>query len=108
MGHECGGKIARWTTPTIRYKPRSVNMSEISELYLVIKQKGAVIVQKGLEDASVSEDGYTWLLTQDETGQLEENLLATVQVDGKTEEGVRYTTCEKSFVISGSAINEVF
>ena len=108
MGCRKNGQIARWTTPTIRYKPRAAGMSEILEIYMTVKQKGAVVIQKSLEEASVCEEGYSWLLSQEETGMLTEGLLATVQVDYKTRVGLRYTTHEKSIDISGSARNEVF
>lgn len=108
MGCRKNGQIARWTTPTIRYKPRAAAVSEILEIYMTVKQKGAVVIQKSLEEASVSEEGYSWLLSQEETGMLTEGLLATVQVDYKTQVGLRYTTHEKSIDISGSARNEVF
>lgn len=103
-----GGQIARWTTPTIRYKPQAVEMSEVVEIYVTIRQKGQTVLMKSLEDASVSEDGYAWELSQEDTGDLIQNLMATVQVDYKTRAGRRYTTFAKSFDVSGSARNEVF
>lgn len=103
-----GGQIARWTTPTIRYKPQAVEMSEVEEIYAAVKQKGETVLMKSLEDAYVSEDGYFWALSQEETGELIQNLIATVQVDYKTKSGQRYTTFTESFYVSGSARNEVF
>lgn len=103
-----GGEIARWTTPTITYKPSQVEMADITDIKMTIRQNGQVVLEKGMEAAQIDENGFAWLLSQEETGLLTQTLLLTVQVDYKTEGGLRYTTVPKTFNVVGSAINEVF
>lgn len=99
--------IARWTTPSLTYKPSAVSMNTISEVYLVIKQNGQVIIEKTLQDAIVSENGYRWDLSQADSSKLLCKHPATIQVDYKCLDGKRYTTKLKSCEICNSAKNEV-
>lgn len=101
-----GNAIARWTTPSIMYKPSAVEMNTIIEIYLVIKQNGETIIEKAKEDAIESEDGYRWALTQEETALLLRTQSAVIQVDYKCADGMRYTTKPKEFEVKNSAKNE--
>lgn len=101
------GVIARWTTPSVLYKPSAVEMENIAEIYLTIKQSGISVVTKSLEDADVTEDGYLWTLTQEETSALNSHRSAIIQVDYKTMDAMRYTTIPKQYDIGDSGIQEV-
>lgn len=98
--------IARYTTPAITYKPSVVEVGNISEIFLVIKQQGFEKLRKSLEDASVSENGFTWLLSQEDTSSLCPNIPSMVQIDYLSG-AMRYTTVPKLYSITESAISEV-
>ena len=59
--------IINGTTPTIQYTFNDVNVANITEAYLTIKQNGAVTLEKDLETAVVGEKSLSWTLTQQET-----------------------------------------
>lgn len=99
--------IARWTTPSITYKPSAVEIDNITDIYLVIRQSGRVLITKDKDNAFIDENGFMWTLTQEDTALIEAKTNAIVQVDYKTESGMRYTTVPKQFTISDSAIQEV-
>lgn len=100
-------QIARLTTPAFTYKPSAVDMSDITKVFLVIKQNGQPIITKDITTASITEDGYTWTLSQAETQTLASRKSVTAQVDYLTTGGMRYTTVPKSYDITESAISEV-
>ena len=81
-------KIIIGTTPTIKYKFKVVNVSEISVAILTIKERGVNIIEKDLSDATVGEDSLSWTLTQEETLQLGSKT-ATMMLNWKTEDGTR-------------------
>ena len=99
--------IARWTTPAITYKPSAVEIGEIDDIFLVIKQNGQEILRKGLTDATVSTTtGFTWMFTQTDTSALSSKAVSVVQID-YTSGAMRYTTMPRQYIITESAINEV-
>ena len=100
-------RIARLTTPAFTYKPSAVEMSAITKVFLVIKQDGSPLITKDITTANITEDGYTWTLTQEETRTLTSWKTVTAQVDYLTSGGLRYTTIPKIYDITDSAINEV-
>ena len=99
--------VARLTTPAITYKPSAVEMSAISKIYMVVKQNGVPVLTKDIDDATVTADGYTWLLSQEETQTLMSERTMSVKIDYLTTGGIRYTTVEKTYDVTDSAINEV-
>ena len=105
IGHN--GLVARLTTPAFRYKPSAVDMADITKIYLVIKMNGASVISKDISEASISEDGYTWILSQEETQKLIVGRTAEAKIDYLTNSGMRYTTAPKVYEITDSAINEV-
>lgn len=97
-------EIARWTTPSITYKPEAVAMENIDDIYLVVKEKGKEILRKVKAEATVSSNGYTWTFEQTDTSKFAD--VVQIQVDYKS--GVsRYTTVPRTYKITESAINEV-
>lgn len=99
--------IARLTTPAFTYKPSAVTVSAIAKIYLVLKQDGEAKVTKTLAEATVNEDSFTWLLTQEETQSFTPKKALTAQIDYIASGGTRYTTATKTYSITDSAINEV-
>ena len=101
------GVVGKLTTPTITYKPSKVEIGEIVDVRMTVRQKGEIVIEKRLEDAEIGEHGFAWLLSQEDTNKLNSSLLMTVQVDYKTDGGLRYTTIPKSFDVVDSATSEV-
>ena len=101
------GQIARWTTPSIFYKPKAAAVGEIAEVEITLKQLGRTIIRKGKEQAAIVEDGFIWHFEQTETSGLTRNTPMTVQVDYLTTNGQRYTTREYEYLVCDSAVNEV-
>ena len=98
-------QIARLTTPTFTYKPEAVEVANITQIFLVLKQ-GSVTIEKDIADATVTADGFSWAFTQEETEILKAGRMLTAQIDylaGDT----RYTTREFPFEVAGSAKNVV-
>ena len=99
--------IARWTTPAITYKPSAVDIEDIDDIFLVIKQNGQEILRKGISDATVSTTtGFLWVFTQEETSLLNSQSVSVVQID-YTSGTARYTTVPRQYRITESAIDEV-
>ena len=104
--HSENGKIAQWTTPSILYKPSQVEMADVAEIVVVVSQMGNPVITLTGDEANTTEEGFLWMLTQEQTSLLALSMTATVQVDYKTNEGRRYTTMPKTFEVLGSAFGE--
>lgn len=99
-------EIARYTTPSITYKPSMVEISNVDEIYLVIRQREAEVIRKDLDDAIVDENGFTWFLSQEDTSALSSKFTASIQIDYLCGTA-RYTTKPMPYDISDSAVDEV-
>lgn len=105
----CGknkGVIGKWTTPSIMYKPTKVEMADVAEIYVKVSQRGTQIAQYGIDTAQRTEEGFIWLMSQEDTAKLQVTMTATVQVDYKTTGGLRYTTMPKTLEVVNSAVEE--
>ena len=92
-------KIIIGTTPTITYKFKIVNVSEITVAILTIKERGVNIIELNLSDATIGEDSLSWTLTQEETLLIGART-ATMMLNWKTEDGTRGAS-EQVFVTGG-------
>ena len=99
--------IARWTTPSITYKPREVAVTDIAELRLVISQNGIDVIVKDQAQAIINDGMFIWDFAQGETSKLVLGSPASVQVDYLTNDHKRFTTRRFMANVSDSAINEV-
>lgn len=99
-------EIARWTTPAITYKPSMAQVADVDEIYLVIKQNGCEVIRKSKEDAVITENGFTWAFSQEDTASLKLKVPSVVQID-YTSGTARYTIYPRRYNITDSAINEV-
>ena len=100
-------EIARWTTPTITFKPQAVEMEDIKEIFLTLSQGGENIITKGINDASQSDEfGFEWTLSQEDASKLCCCKGGFFQVDFLAFNGQRYTTVKRQFTVINSAINE--
>ena len=101
------GEIARWTTPTLWYKPKEAEISEIVAVYAVISQIGRPVIQKSIEEAIIVDGGFLWRFTQEEMGILTQHITGKIKIDYKTNTGDRFTTRAFEYAISGSAVDGV-
>ena len=92
-------KIIIGTTPTITYKFKVVDVSDITVAILTIKERGVNIVELNLSDATIGEDSLSWTLTQEETLLIGART-ATMMLNWKTEDGTRGAS-EQVFVTGG-------
>jgi len=99
-------KIIIGTTPTITYKFKVVNVSEITVAILTIKERGVNIIELNLSDATVGEDSLSWTLTQEETLQIGVKT-CTMMLNWKTEDGTRGASEEVYIQGSPNHIREV-
>lgn len=81
-------KIILGTTPTITYKFKVVDVSDITVAILTIKERGTILIELTKSDATVGEDSLSWTLTQEETLQLGTKT-ATMMLNWKTQDGTR-------------------
>ena len=81
-------KIIIGTTPTITYRFKVVDVSEITVAILTIKERGVNSIELNLSDATVGEDSLSWTLTQEETLQIGVKT-CTMMLNWKTEDGTR-------------------
>lgn len=98
--------IARWTTPSITYKPSANAASDIAELVLVISQAGVPIIEKDLSTATIEDGAFVWDFAQGETSNLVVGKMASVKIDYLTNDGKRYTTKKFEANVVDSAVNE--
>ena len=96
--------IARWTTPSITFKPSAVEIANVDEIYLVLKMGKKEIIRKDKDDAIIDANGFTWFFSQEDTSLLHGS--ATAQID-YTSGTARYTIDPIQCTITESAIDEV-
>ena len=81
-------------------------MENVDKIYMIIKQNEVERIRKDIDDATISEAGFTWYLEQTDTSKLTAKVISTVQFDYLSGTA-RYTTIPKRYDITNSAINEV-
>lgn len=84
--------IVKSTTPTIRFDFKVVLVADIVKAYLTMKQQGALVVEKSLEDAAVLEKSLQWTLTQEETIKINPSRTICLQVKYKLNDGSVYAS----------------
>lgn len=60
-------QIIRGTTPTIVYKFHVVDVEDITNAVLTIKQCGGIVIEKGIAESIAGEDDLSWVLSQEES-----------------------------------------
>ena len=99
-------EIARFTTPSIWYKPAQVEATDISKIFLVLSQDGVEVLRKDITQAQISEGSFVWMFSQEDTALFDSKKPAVAKVDYLSGT-MRYTTRAKQYFISESAIQEV-
>ena len=101
-------KIIRGTTPTIEYKFRVVNVSDISVAVLTFKQGGNVVIEKDLETATIGENSLSWRISQEESLLLEPGAKKiTIMLNWKLQDGTRGASNEEEALAADNHKNEV-
>ncbi len=101
------GAIARWTTPSISYKPLAVTADRIVIIELRIRQAGQDIISKGLSDAAIIDGGFVWDFDQEESGLIARTPPVYAQIDYVADNGRRFTTRPYEFAVFNSAVDGV-
>lgn len=99
-------KIIIGTTPTITYKFKIVDVSDIAVAILTIKERGTTVIEKTLADATVGPDSLSWTLTQEETLSLGVKT-GSMMLNWKTNDGTRGASEEVLIAGSPNHIREV-
>ncbi len=98
-------QIARLTTPTITYKPQAVEVANVTKIFLILRQ-GSTVIEKDIDTAVITADGFQWTFTQEETRALKAARGGYAKIDYLAGE-TRYTTDEFPFEVVDSAKDEV-
>lgn len=101
--------IIRWTTPTFIFSFQTVDVSDIDEAYLVVKQWDTAVIEKDLTSATVDTDENTlsWTLTQAEAGLLTTGKRYAAMCDWLTSDGTRGRSKVDEGSIENAGKNEV-
>ena len=111
--------IIRGTTPTIKYKFKSIDVSEITVAYLTIKRGNEVILTRDIATAHIESNatetndsatlgGYiSWTLTQEETLGVYDGTSARIMCNWKIESGTRGATKEETLLFADNHVIEV-
>ena len=89
--------IIRYTTPTLKFEYSDVNVTDITDAILSLKQLNSTIIERDLTTATVVHEtvGSTtvnyisWTLTQLETSKLPKGTTVQIYCDWKLEDGTR-------------------
>lgn len=100
-------ELARWTTPSLSFKPSAEEIANIVNVALVIKQDAKVILEKDQTEAEISDGMFIWNFSQEETSLLKAYKDSTVKIDYTTISGMRYTTRDVTYNILDSGKQEV-
>ena len=83
--------IIKGTTPTIIFKYRCINVSEITKAFLVVKQSVTTVVERDISSATVNieDNQLEWTLTQAETLNLKVGTTVFISCDWLLTSGTR-------------------
>lgn len=102
--------LIRWTTPTIAFQfDEDMDLSELDEAYLVIKQWASAVITKDVTSATVDTTNniVEWTLTQAEAGSLDRSKKCDIMMDWLLNDGTRGRSDVLSTSVEDSGKNEV-
>lgn len=101
--------VVRFTTPTFKFTFKKVDVSDIVEADLVVKQWDNTIVEKDFSSATVdtNENALLWTLTQAEAGLLLTGKRYAAMCDWLTSDGTRGRSKVDEGSIENAGKNEV-
>lgn len=101
--------IIRWTTATFIFEFQTIQVSDITDAYFVVKQWDNTVIEKDLTSATVDteENKLTWTLTQAEAGLLAKEKRYAAMCDWLTSSGTRGRSKVLEGSIENSGVDEV-
>lgn len=101
-------EIIRGTTPTITFSFSTVRPADIAVAYLTITGLCSnLVIQRELDSATVTSDGISWTLTQEETLLLVVGMMVQVLCDWRLADGTRGRSKAVTYRVGETAKNEV-
>lgn len=101
------GVIVQYTTPTITITFPTIDVTTISEAYLVFKVNEVTVLTKELSDAIVGEKSLAWTLRQAETGGMPLYKIVRIYCDWLLQDGTRGRSKSADFTIVETGKSEV-
>lgn len=98
--------IVRGTTPTIIITFSQIDVSDLTDGYLVIKQELQNVIEKPLTDATIDDNAVTFTLAQEETLSLSSGVQGKLMFDWLVGATRGRSQVEK-VCVSDSGIDEV-
>ena len=101
--------VIRYTTPTFIFEFQTIQVSDITDAYFVVKQWDNTVIEKDLTSATVDTDANTlsWTLTQAEAGLLTTGKRYSAMCDWLTSSGTRGRSKVLEGSVENSGVNEV-
>jgi hypothetical protein len=101
--------IIRWTTATFIFEFQTIQVSDITDAYFVVKQWDNTVIEKDLTSATVdtTENKLSWTLTQAEAGLLTTGKRYSAMCDWLTSSGTRGRSKVLEGSVENSGVNEV-
>lgn len=101
--------LVRGTTPTILFKFKTVEVGNIAEAYLSIKQSYVPKIESNISNAEIdpNENSMSWILTQEQTLSLTTGRDAVIFCDWLLEDGTRGATIPKTLRVVPPGKEEV-
>lgn len=101
--------LVRWTTPTFIFTFDTVDVSDIAEAKLVLKQFESTKLSKNLSTATVDTENKTlsWTLTQAEAGTFTNGTRVSAMCDWVTDSGVRGRSKVWTGMVENAGTDEV-
>lgn len=87
MKDECVVEVTRGTTPSIIYTFKTVDVSTITKAALTFEQRGKILLEKSLADASLKAKALSWTLTQEDSLSIKGEV--EVMLNWVTSDGLR-------------------
>lgn len=78
--------MIRGTTPTLKFII-PISTDQLAEAYVTLAQRGAVVIDKTLEECDCEENKITVKLTQEETLKLQHDCITEIQIRARTLSG---------------------
>lgn len=99
-------ELIRLTTPTIQFTFKDIDTAQIEKAYLVIKNR-QVIIEKAMDEATVTTGMIEWKLTQQESQRLKVGEKVTIYCDWLLKDGTRGRSKTAEYTVADTGKNEV-
>lgn len=99
-------ELIRLTTPTIQFTFKDIDTAQIEKAYLVIKNRQAII-EKAMDEATVTQGMLEWKLTQQESQRLKVGEKVKIYCDWLLKDGTRGRSKTAEYMVADTGKNEV-